>query len=689
MGPGLRRDDELKGGQVVANDTLVRGAAAQDAIGVEVFANLFKAVVDEMAWVVLRSSHTTFVKETQDFGVALVTPEGEMFAYPYGSGATPLMGVTMDSVTQGIAWEEGDVVITNDPYATRGMVMHLNDIYVFRPVFVEGQLLCLAWCFIHCTDVGGYAPGSIDMQNSEVFQEGLRLRPVKLYRRGELNQEVWNIFADNCRIPSLNWGDMTACVAALAKAETRLRRLAERYGREETAGAMYATLDRTEALTRAVLAEIPPGSYSFTEYFEDDYISDVPVRIVVKLTARGDGTIELDYTGSDPQVRAALNLPTGGMNHHPFLAMSVVNYVVTQSEAIHINAGILRCIDLVLPEASVVNASFPAACGMRFTTAMRVHDLVLGALTRAMPGKVPVAGSGVLVVTYISTSELGGAGRVVVANPVSGGSGASGERDGISGTEMSVAFLRNVPVEVLEAEAPVVVRRFSLAPDSEGPGKFRGGFGVAYELEIKHPSAVVVMRGKDRQRFCAWGAGGGAAGTISGNIGTRRGAESHDIGKRTVYRAELGEVIRLWGGGGGGFGDPFERDPELVAADVANGLVSPERARDVYGVAITAGALDEAATVVLRRRARNAGDGFDFGPARSEWERVHGIAAEYIAAWLPSLPVAVRRYAQAEAYRQLHDTGPGPYRAEAIAVALTAVDTALGQPTAAIRAAAE
>src|SRR5215211_2956641 len=153
----------------MANDATLMTPAAHDAIGVEVFANLFKAVVDEMAWVVLRSSHTTFVKETQDFGVALVTPEGEQFAYPY---------------------------------STRGMVMHLNDIYVFRPVFVEGRLLCLAWAFIHCTDVGGYAPGSIDMQNNEVFQEGLRLRPVKLFRRGELAQDLWNIFADNCRIPS-------------------------------------------------------------------------------------------------------------------------------------------------------------------------------------------------------------------------------------------------------------------------------------------------------------------------------------------------------------------------------------------------------------------------------------------------------------------------------------------------------
>src|SRR3954462_2958869 len=224
----------------MANDVAGSSAVAQDAIGVEVFANLFKAVVDEMAWVVLRSSHTTFVKETQDFGVALVTPEGEMFAYPYGSGATVLMGVAMDSVTRTIDWQEGDVVITNDPYSTRGMVMHLNDIYVFRPIFIDGNLLCFAWAFIHCTDVGGYAPGSIDMQNSEVFQEGLRMRPVKLFRHGELNEDVWNLFADNCRIPSLNWGDMTACVAALSKAETRLRRLVERYGRTGVQRAMYA-----------------------------------------------------------------------------------------------------------------------------------------------------------------------------------------------------------------------------------------------------------------------------------------------------------------------------------------------------------------------------------------------------------------------------------------------------------------
>ena len=637
----------------------------QDAISVEIFANLFKAIVDEMAWIVLRSSHTTFVKETQDFAVSLVTNEGEIFAYPYGSGATPIMGVPMHAGTKAFDdWQPGDIMMTNDPYTTGGMVMHLNDIYLFKPIFVEGRLLCFAWTFIHCTDVGGYAPGSIDMRNNEVFQEGLRLRPVKLMRQGVLNQELWNIFSDNCRIPALNWGDITACIAALDKSERRLARLCERYGYAAVQQSIHATLDRTEQLARQVLARIPAGEYRFDEYFEDDYVSDLPVRITATLTSRGDGKVTLDFRGSDPQVRAALNLPTGSMRHHPFLCMALTNLVVTQSESIHINAGIIRCIDLVLPEASVVNARFPAACGMRFTTAMRIHDLVLGLLAKAVEGLAPVGGSGAVVITYISTSELGETGRVVVANPVSGGSGGSARLDGISGSELSVAFLRNVPVEVLESEAPVLVRRFGLRADTEGAGKYRGGFGNEYDLQIRHPSAVVVMRGKDRHRFSAWGAAGGQAGTPSGNHAERPGQPSCDIGKQTVYRPALNEVIRIWSGGGGGWGDPLQRDPDAVALDVAAELVSAQRARDVYGVVIARGAVQAAETRELRARLaaeRGALPAFDFGSGRGEWEADYGVAAEQIAEWLPTLHEGVRRHAQAEVYHRLRELGPGPY----------------------------
>jgi len=656
----------------------------QDAANTEIFANLFKAVVDEMAWILLRSSHTTFVKETQDFAVALVTTEGETFAYPYGAGATPIMGVPMHAGTKAVTdWAPGDVLMTNDPYSTGGMVMHLNDIYLFQPIFADGALLCFAWCFIHCTDVGGYAPGSIDMQNNEVFQEGLRLRPMRLYRGGELNTELWNIFADNCRIPALNWGDITACVSSLNKAAERMQRLTQRYGRDAVTAAIAGTLDRTEQITREVLARIPAGEYQFTEFFEDDYISDLPVRIALRLVSDGAGKVTLDYTGSDPQVRAALNLPTGSMKHHPFLSLGLTNFVVTKSDSIHINAGIQRCIDLVLPEASIVNARFPAACGMRFTTAMRVHDLVVGALTKALPGEVPAGGGNTLVVSYISTSELGETGRVVVANPVPAGSAGGPDRDGISGTDFSVAFLRNVPVEVLESEAPVLVHRYSLVPDSEGAGQFRGGFGVAYEVAIQHPSAVVVMRGKDRFRFGSWGAFGGGSGAVNGNVG-QRGEAVHDIGKRTVYRPEMGEVIRLWSGGGGGYGDPLQRDPDLVARDVADGLVSHMRAHDIYGVMLREGGVDSAATARRReqlKQARAAPAAYDFGPARSEWERIHGTAAELIADWLPTLPAGVRRHAQGRVYRQLHEMGPGPYDVPDVQAVLQRLAAELNRPS--------
>ncbi len=660
---------------------MTQAAMTRDAASTEIFANLFKAVVDEMAWILLRSSHTTFVKETQDFAVALVTPEGETFAYPYGAGATPIMGVPMHAGTKAVKdWVPGDVLMTNDPYTTGGMVMHLNDIYLFEPIFADGKLLCFAWCFIHCTDVGGYAPGSIDMQNNEVFQEGLRLRPMLLYRAGELNTELWNIFADNCRIPSLNWGDITACVSSLHKAVERMQRLTQRYGRDAVAAAIAATMDRTEQITREVLARIPVGEYRFVEFFEDDYISDLPVRIALRLVSHGDGRVTLDYTGSDPQVRAALNLPAGGMKHHPFLSLGLTNFVVTKSESIHINAGIQRCIDLVLPEASIVNAKFPAACGMRFTTAMRVHDLVVGALNQALPGEVPAGGGNTLVVSYISTSELGETGRVVVANPVVCGSAGGPDRDGISGTDFSVAFLRNVPVEVLESEVPVLVHRYGLVADSEGAGEFRGGFGVAYEVAIQHPSAVVVMRGKDRFRFGSWGAFGGGSGRVNGCVGVR-GDVVHDIGKRTVYRPELGEVIRLWSGGGGGYGDPLRRDPALVARDVADELVSVARAGDVYGVVLWDGGVDAAATERRRKEIaarRGVAAAYDFGPARTEWERVHGGAAELIAEWLPGLPAGVRRYAQGRVYRELHEAGPGPYDAAAVRAVLQRLGAELG-----------
>ena len=204
---------------------------------------------------------------------------------------------------------------------------------------------------------------------------------------------------------------------------------------------------------------------------------------------------------------------------------------------------------------------------------------------------------------------------------------------------------------------------------------------MAYDVEIQHPSAVVVMRGKDRFRFSSWGVPSVVgSGSVCGNVGQRRDAV-HDIGKRTVYRPELGEVIKLWSGGGGGYGDPLTRQAQLVAQDVAAGLVSPRRARGIYGVVMRDGVVDAAATERLRAElavGRVVAGDYEFGPGRSEWERVHGVAAGLVADWLPSLPVGMRRYAQSQVYRQLHDGGPGPYDEACVQGVLADIAAKLG-----------
>ncbi|MFZ0216089.1 MAG: hydantoinase B/oxoprolinase family protein, partial [Candidatus Dormiibacterota bacterium] len=566
----------------------------QDGVTVEIFANLFRAVVDEMAWVVLRSAHTTFVKETQDFATGLITPEGEMFSSPLNGGASVSTLVPMHAGTHAREqWRPGDVLLTNDPYSTGGMVTHLNDIFVFRPIFAGEELVCFAWAFIHFTDVGGAAPGSIDMQNRELYQEGLRIRPRLLFRQGVFDDGLWTMLADNSRIPDLNWGDMSALLSSLEIADRRVRHLVETHGLEQVRASMYGALAQTEAVTRSVLAEIPAGSYRFTEYFEDDYATDLPVRLEVCLTSDGVGGVELDYTGSDPQVQSALNVPLGGQERHAFGSVALINFVLTRAESIHFNSGVLRPISLVLPDSSVVNASFPAAAGMRIITVNRMHDMVLGALAQALPGSVPAGGSGQMVITYLSTSQVGGGGRVVVANPVQGGSGGGPELDGVSGVSYGTgAGMRNVPVEVLEAEAPVLVHRFGLRPDSEGPGRLRSGFGLDYTIEVTDPTAVVVMRGKDRHRFSGWGVDGGGAGTTASNLGDRPDGSQVDVGKQTVYTPAREERLHIRTGGGGGFGNPFARDPAAVLRDVRDGVVSVARARDVYGVEISAAAVD-------------------------------------------------------------------------------------------------
>ena len=655
--------------------------AAAAAIDTEIFANLFRAIVNEMGWIIQRSAHTTFVKETMDFGTALVTPEGEQFAVNDSTGVNALVGTPMAPGIEAFTdWAPGDVAITNDPYTTAGMVTHLNDIFFLKPLFIDGELLCFVWAFIHCSDIGGKVPGSIDGTNREVFQEGLRIKSTKLYRAGVLNQDMVDVITSNCRSPEMNWGDLEATISGLNRGEERLRQLIARYDAETVRVAMYRMLDRSEALTRQVLKDIPAGSYEFVEYIEDSYVSAVPIRAMLKLTSRGDGSVELDLTGSDPQVACSINMPTGDQKHHPMLSVAIMNLVVTLSEAPIFNAGILRCIDLVLPRHSFVNASFPAACGMRVLTTLRVHDMTLGALAAAIPGRIPAGGAGQLAIISIATADFAGKTRVVAANAVAGGAGGGLGLDGLSGADYPTSALRNIPVEVLEAEAPVLAHRYTLLTDSEGAGRHRGGFGVEYAFEVTDDRATVVVRGKDRYRFCAWGVGGGKAAIPSFSRVRQADGTDVDVGKQSVYQPQPGDLLIVGGGGGGGYGNPMERDPDRVRGDILDGLVSPERGREHYGVALAAaGEVDREATAALRgrsgetgkaRRTAPAGNGpveVDFGPGRSQWQADWQETYATIAEWCGKFPPNGRRIAQERAYlRAVEQLSPAPARGDVL-----------------------
>lgn len=648
----------------------------------EVLAHLLGGVTDEMAWIIMRSARTTFVKETQDFAAAILNLEGESVAYPHELGVTSLCGTPMRPGLDAFdAWFPGDVMITNDPYSTQGMVTHLNDVYVFKPVFIGDELVCFSWAFLHFTDVGGSAPGSIDVCNTEVQQEGLRIRPVKLYEAGSLKEDVWRLFLDNCRIPSHNEGDISALIASVSRGEERIQNLVKRYGLDAVKSSMVAVIERTEASTRSVLGRLPVGEYRFTEYFEDDYVSSVPVRIEVCLHSRGDGTVELDFNGTDPQVRSAINLATGNQKHHPFLSRAIFNYVVTRDPTMHLNSGIFRCIDLVLPEGSLVNSTFPAAVGMRSATSVRIHDVVLGALLQAVPDEVPCGGASQVAITYVSTAEGGEKGNVVVANPVLGGSGASSWGDGVSGTDRALAYLRNVPTEVLEAEAPVTVRRFGLTADSEGAGQYRGGFGIEFEIELTRLGGVVVMRGKERHRFTPWGAFGGSCGSNGNNYEVTRDGIQTYLGKGTMWRqTEPGTRIVLEGPGGGGYGNPCDRDPGMVLNDALNDLVSIERAERVYGVVIVDNRVDIEATRGKRRGARLGvgSKSFDFGPERSAWEKRFNGVQGVISGWVWSLPKELRNHGKEGLYtRLIGESGSEILEEEAVRCAIREVEQGL------------
>jgi N-methylhydantoinase B len=485
------------------------------------------------------------------------------------------------------------------------------DIHLIRPVFRDGRVIALGWTFIHASDIGGSVPGSISPTNYEVFQEGVRLRPALLYDGGVLDEQLWHFFADNSRIPDLIWGDLQAMMAGLALLEARTHELCDRVGTNAFLESVADVMALSEVKARAAIARLTPGTYRFHDYLET--FDGGHVFMQASMTVHGE-TLEMDFSGSDPQVRMAFNFTTSE-RAHPFLCMPVVNYIQTVEPTVPMTGGIIRPIKTKAPRGTFMNAEFPAAMGNRFVAVMRVYDAILGCLNQAVQ-------AGIISASAVDART--GKRHVSVVEPFVGGSGGRCRADGIDGIDQPVAFLRSAPIEVVEVETSLVVRRFAYEPGSAAPGRHRGGLAMRIELENRGWPATMTVRGLERFRFQPWGFAGGAAGQEA-HVVLNPGTEGErDIGKIDVLELQKGDVLRMVTPAGGGFGDPLERDPMLVGEEVRDGVLTAVQAREQYGVVLAAdGAVDVAATNELRGgRARVATSGFTLGPTRQALEEI-------------------------------------------------------------------
>lgn len=572
-----------------------------DPVTLKVLENHAQAVAESMAFTLFRTAHSTFVKETEDFTTGLVTPSGMTFASPRDLGATWFIGLDYKGALEMIDdYEEGDICVTNDPYS--GFVCtHTPDMHIWKPIFWDGEIIAFAVGHIHNTDMGGAVPASLSRANTEVHQEGIRFKPTKLVSRGAMNAQLIDTMMLNVRMPEQNRGDLNAQIAAVNTGEAKMHEMIRKFGIETVRNGIEDLLDMGETRARAVISDLPDGDFRFVDYLDEDSPDGVPVRLDLTLKVRGDAVI-MDFTGSDPQLKSALNMPTGGNPRHILLMVGYNYCLYTLDPSLPLNGGILRTATCIVPEGTVLNPQYPAAVGMRSLTCGRLQGVIMGAFHGAVPDRLPVGAAGGGGIVNVKTFDAA-SGKLSMASidPVTGGAGGSALGDGTDGSGANSSFLKNTPVEINEIEVPIKFRRYGLVPDSGGAGTARGGMATELEVEIFTPDTVITARNRDRTIFSAWGGAGGVPGAPSIFTRITPKGEKIDLGNTDVVTMGPGDIFNLTSGGGGGYGDPFARPVPLVVRDVLHGSVTPEAAKAQYGVIVDLeGHLDTAATEALR-----------------------------------------------------------------------------------------
>lgn len=629
---------------------------AIDKVTLQVLANHTRAAAENMAYTLYRTAHSTFVKETQDFTVMLTDTAGFTVAVPMDLGATWYPGINYGRAISAIAdYAPGDVALTNDPYSGY-LATHTPDLHMWKPIFHDGEIVCFAGGHIHNTDMGGAVPASLSRSLTEIHQEGVRFPPMKLFRAGELNEDLLRVMLLNVRKPEQNHGDLKAFIGALNTGERKVRAMMAKFGVATFKEGLAALLDYAEHQAREILRGIPDGEYFFADYADEDAVDGNPCRLALTLRIIGDSAV-LDFTGTDPQLTSALNVPTGGDPRHTLLLVGVYYVLYTLNPQLLLNAGLTRPFTCIAPEGTVLNPVFPAAVGMRSLTCGRLRSLIFGAFCQAIPERMPAAPAGSSSIVNVMTTDNRTHRNVLAAiNPIVGGGGGMPHGDGSNGSGADAAYLKNTPVEITEAEVPIEVLRYGLLPDSGGAGRWRGGLATVLDFRVSAPHTRITARNRDRSRFRPWGILGGKAGEPSNFIRNPGTPHEQILGNTDILVAEPGDVIDIRSPGGGGRGSPLDRTPAEVLLDVERGYVSVAAAAAQYGVVIADSAIVAHATETRRAAMRDAerGSQFDFGPERLAFEQLWTRENyDALTAILADLPVHWRFFVKTKLFERL------------------------------------
>ena len=557
-------------------------------------------IVDDMAYTVMRTARSSIVRDVLDYSATISDAKGRILTQAktvaLHLGAVPdAIEAVMEAFGDDLA--DGDVIILNDPYQGG---MHLPDIFMFKPMFFEGSFRGFAIVIAHHCDMGGRVPGSNAADSTEIYQEGLRIPPSKLFEAGKPNATLFNIIRRNVRLPELVNGDLDAQVATCNIGARAYTALYEKHGAAALDDYFDALLDYGERLTRAAIRDWPDGVYSFTDYIDGDGFSPDPLPIKATITVAGDH-LAIDFAGSAPQTKGAINSTFSFTKSSAYLSVRCM-----LGQDVPNNAGVYRCIDVSAPEGSILNPRSPAPVAARALTGYRVVDAVLGALAQITPEKAMAAGEGGNTVIAFGGYGPDGQTPFVLVDMINGAWGGRADKDGIEGVTNPSQNMSNLPVETLEARYPLMMEEYSLRPDSGGAGRHRGGLGLTRQYRLLADGAVLQIRA-DRHDHRPYGLFGGGPAAPCRNVLNPDGANAEVLPAKTTLTIKAGVVLRHEQAGGGGYGDPLDRPLDSIREDLLEGKFTPAFAEANYGVVFANGALDAALTAARRAEIRAAG----------------------------------------------------------------------------------